>query len=118
MAVGYKGLEALCTNEDKVQERPRYPEKRVTGRREKAFTVLFDQMRRSLAVSTDSLDQAAIETLQRRSGLRGLHGRCRTNGPRIGAALVLDRSHKNRASRRGVAQSPRRFRPAHWGGSV
>src|SRR6185437_2097725 len=96
MTVGYKGLESLCTNEDKYKDAHVILRNASPGARKKAFTILFNHMRRSLAVYTDSLDQATIETLQRRSNLLRAPWSLSDERPRIGAALVLDRSqHSN-----------------------
>jgi hypothetical protein len=94
MKVEYKGLDALSANEEKFKDAHAVLKNASPNPRKKAFTKLFDHMRRSLAVATDSLDQTTIESLQRRSGLLRAPWTLADERPRIGAALVLDRSQR------------------------
>jgi Lhr-like helicase len=94
MKIEYKGLDALCANEDKFKEAHGILKNASPNVRKKAFTKLFDHMRRSLAVATDSLDGAAIESLQRRSSELRSPWTLADERPLIGAALVLDRSQR------------------------
>jgi hypothetical protein len=94
MKVEYKGLDALSANEEKFKDVHAILKNASPNTRKKAFTKLFDHMRRSLAVATDSLDQTSVESLQRRSGLLRAPWTLSDENPRTGAALVLDRSQR------------------------
>jgi len=94
MRVEYKGLDALCKNEEKFKDSHPILRNATPERRKKAFIVLLDHMRKSLAVATDSLEQSSIEALQRRSGLLKAPWALSDERPRIGAALVLGRSQR------------------------
>lgn len=95
MRVEYKGLDVLCRNEDKFKDSHAILRNASPEKRKRAFMVLLDHMRKSLAVATDSLDQASIEALQRRSGLLKAPWTVSDERPRIGAALVLSRSQRS-----------------------
>ena len=62
-------------------------------RRRRAYTVLFDHMRKGLAVDTVSLEQPQLEDVRRRAGsLLKAPWSLTEEKPRVGSVLILDRT--------------------------
>ncbi|HZZ25676.1 MAG TPA: DEAD/DEAH box helicase [Roseiarcus sp.] len=89
----YKGLDDLVANEAKFVSAHPILKSASPDRRRRAFTVLFDHMRKGLAVDTVSLDQPQLEDVQRRAGsLLKAPWNLSEDKPRVGSVLILART--------------------------
>ena len=86
----YAGLDALVANEAKFDGAHPILKSASPERRRRAYTVLFDHMRKGLAVDSASLDQPQLEDVQRRAGsLLKAPWSLSEDEPRVGSVLIL-----------------------------
>ena len=89
----YRGLEDLVANEAKFERAHPILKAASPERRRRAYTVLFDHMRKGLAVDTVSLEQPQLEDVRRRAGsLLKAPWSLTEEKPRVGSVLILDRT--------------------------
>ena len=104
----YESLDDLVANEAKFVSAHPILKSASPDRRRRAFTVLFDHMRKGLAVDTVSLDQPQLEDVQRRAGsLLKAPWNLSEDKPRVGLRPDPRPRRAADSSRRGGLSHPR-----------
>ena len=89
----YRGLDELVANDAKFERAHPLLKSASPERRRRAYTVLFDHMRKGLAVDTVSLEQPQLEDVRRRAGsLLKAPWSLTEEKPQVGSVLILDRT--------------------------
>lgn len=106
VAADYPGLDDLAADDDAFAAAPDEVRQALPETRRRVLSILFDALRRGLAITTDALDAQNIDATASaaRQRLRDPWSIPQQETPRTAAALFLDPPKKEQAGVRGEAQ--------------